>query len=126
MFCQQILFTYCIHLCTYSYYENQNESKRINSKCSHYFFNYHQYFHHHVPGLLQISEIMAFQFSLLSVLLMSSLLGDSFLVTKLLRRSVYLVRCLPMLLVPRIFPLCICFFVPSSLFMCPKIVVVLF
>ena len=47
--------------------------------------------HHHVPGLLQTLAIMAFQFSLSSVLLMSSLLGYSFVVMKLLRLSVYFV-----------------------------------
>ena len=52
---------------------------------------------------------MAFQSSLSSILLMSSLLGDSFLVTKLFRLSVYFVCCLPLLLVPQIFPRNICF-----------------
>ena len=75
---------------------------------------------HHVPGLLQTSAIMAFQTSLSSVLLMSSLLGDYFLVTKLFRLSVHFVRCLPLLLVPQIFPLNICFSSPSDLFICPK------
>ena len=63
---------------------------------------------------------MAFQPSLSLVLLMSSLLGDSFLVTKLFRLSVHFVRCLPLLLVPQIFPLSICFSSPSALFICPK------
>ena len=75
--------------------------------------------HHHVPGLLQTSAIMAFQPSLLSVLLMSSLLGESLLVTKLFRLSVYFVHCLPLLLVPQIFPLIICWSSPSTLFICP-------
>ena len=79
-----------------------------------------QYHHHRVPGLLQTSEIVAFQPSLSSVLLMSSLMGDSFLVTKLFRLSVYFVRCRPLLLVPQIFPLNICFSSPSALFICPK------
>ena len=52
---------------------------------------------------------MASQSFLSSVLLMSSLLGDSFLVMKLFRLPVYFVRCLPLLLVPQIFPLNICF-----------------
>ena len=43
--------------------------------------------------------------SMSSVLLMSSLLGDSFLLMKLVRLSVYFVRCLPLILVPQIFPL---------------------
>ena len=77
--------------------------------------------HHHKPGLLQTSATMAFQPSLLSVLLMSSLLGDSFLVTKLFRLPVYFVHCLPLLLVPQIFPLNIYFSIPSALFICPKI-----
>ena len=78
------------------------------------------HYHHHVPGLLQTSAIMAFQSSLSSVLLMSSLLGDSFLVTKLFRLSVYFVRCLSLLLVQQIFPLNISFSSPSALFICPK------
>ena len=76
--------------------------------------------HHHVPGLLQISAIMAFQSSLSSVLLMSSLVGDSFLVMKLFRLSVYFVGCHPLLLAPQIFPLNICFFSATGLFRCPK------
>ena len=76
--------------------------------------------HHHVPGLLQTSAIMAFQPCLSSVLLMSSLSGDSFLVTYLFRLSVYFDRCLPLLLVPQIFPLNICFSSPSALFICPQ------
>ena len=63
---------------------------------------------------------MAFQSSMSSVPLMSSLLRDFFLVTKLFRLSVYFVRCLPMLLVPKIFPLNICFSSPSALLICPK------
>ena len=55
-----------------------------------------------------------------SVLLMSSLLGYSFLVTKLFRLSVYFMRCLPLLFVPQIFPLNICFSSPSALFVYPK------
>ena len=73
-----------------------------------------------MSGLLQTSAIVAFQSSLSSVLLMSSLLRDSFLVTKLFRLSVYFVHCLPLLLVPQIFPLNICFSSPSALFICPK------
>ena len=76
--------------------------------------------HYHVPGLLQTSAIMASQSSLSSVLLMSSLLGDSFLFTKLFRLSVYFVRCLPLLLVPKIFPLNLCFSSPSALIKCQK------
>ena len=76
--------------------------------------------HIHVPGLLQTSVIIAFELSLSSVLLMSSLLWDSFLVTKLFRLSVYFVRCLPLLLVSQIFPLNISFSSPSALFICPK------
>ena len=41
---------------------------------------YSHHHHHHEPDLLQTSAIMAFQSSLLSVLLMNSLLRDSFLV----------------------------------------------
>ena len=55
-----------------------------------------------------------------SVLLISSLLGDYFLVTKLLSIFVYFVRFLPLLLVPQISPLKICFSSPSALFICPK------
>ena len=83
--------------------------------------NLKPYHHHqHVPGLLQTSAIMAFQSYLSSVLLMSSLSGDSFLVTKLFRLSVYFLRCLPLLLVPQIFPLNICFSSPSALCICPE------
>ena len=79
------------------------------------------YHHHHpMPGLLQTSTIMAFQSSLSSVLLMSSLLGDSFLVTKLFRLPVYFMHCLPLLLVPQIFPLHIYFSSPSALFISQK------
>ena len=81
---------------------------------------YHHHHYHHVPDLLQTSAIMAFQSSQSSVLLMRSLLTDSFLVTKLFRIAVYIVRCLPLLLVPQIFPLNICFSSPSALFICPK------
>ena len=63
---------------------------------------------------------MAFQSSLPSILLISSLLGDSFHVTELLRLSVYFVRCLPLLLVTEIFPLYSCFSSPPALFICPK------
>ena len=76
--------------------------------------------HHHVQGLLQTSAIMAFQPSFSSVLLISSLLGDSFLVMKLFRLSLYFVRCLPLILVPQIFPLNIYFSSQSALFICPK------
>ena len=72
-----------------------------------------------MPGLLQISAIMAIQPSL-SLVLLSSLLGDSFLVTTLFRLSVYFVRCLPLLLVPQIVPLNICFSILPALFICPK------
>ena len=60
---------------------------------------------------------MAFQSSLSPVLLMSSLLGNFFLVTNSFRLTVYFVRCLPLLLIPQIFPLNICFFSPSALFL---------
>ena len=63
---------------------------------------------------------MVFQSCLSSILLMSSLLGNSFLVTKLFRLSVYFVRCLPLLLVPQISPLNICFSTTTALFRCPK------
>ena len=76
------------------------------------------YRHQHVSGLLQTSTTMTFQSSLSSVLLMSSLLGDSFVVTKLFRLYVYFVHCLSLLLVPQIFPLSICFSIPSALFIC--------
>ena len=76
--------------------------------------------HHHVPGLLQTSAIMAFQFSLSSVLMMSSLSGDSFFVTKLFRLSAYIERCLPLILVTQISPLYICFSSPPALFICQK------
>ena len=55
---------------------------------------------------------------------MRSLLGDSFLVKKLFRLSVYVVRCLPLLLVPQFFPFNICLSIPSTLFICPKKIVV--
>ena len=42
------------------------------------------------------------------------------LVTKLFRLSVHFVRCIPLLLVPQIFPLNICFCSPSALFICQK------
>ena len=80
----------------------------------------------HVPGILQTSAIIVFQSSLLSVLLMSSLLGDFFLVMNLFRLSVYFVRCPPLLLVPQISPLNICFSSPSALFICPKTCICLF
>ena len=67
--------------------------------------HHHHHHHHHVPGLLQSS-----------VLLRSSLLGDSLLVTKFFRLSVYFVRFRLLLLVPQIFPLNICFSIPSALF----------
>ena len=79
-------------------------------------FHHH---HYHVPGLLQTSMIMALQSSLSSLLLMSSLLRDSFLVRKLFRLSVYFACCLPLLLIPQIFPLNSCFSSLSDLF-CPK------
>ena len=58
--------------------------------------HHHHHHHHHVPGLLQTSMIMASQSSLSSVIMMSSLLRDSFLVTKLFILSVHFVRCLPL------------------------------
>ena len=45
---------------------------------------------------------------------MSSLLRDSFLVTKLFRLSVYFVCCLSLLLVPQMFPLNVCFSSPLA------------
>ena len=66
------------------------------------------------------SVVMAFQSPLSSVLLISSLLGYPFLVTKLFRLSVYFVSCFPLLLVPHIFPLNTSFSSPSALFICPK------
>ena len=50
----------------------------------------------------------------------SELSVGRFLVTKLFRLPVYFVRYLPLLLVPQIFPLNICFSTPSALCMCPK------
>ena len=82
--------------------------------------HHHHHHHHRVPDLLQTSTIMAFQSSLPSILLISSLLGDSFHVTELLQLSVYFVRCLPLLLVTEIFPLYSCFSSPPALFICPK------
>ena len=73
-----------------------------------------------MPGLLQKSAIMAFHCSLSPVLLMSSLLGDSVLVMLLFRLSVYFGQCIPLLLVPQIYPPNICFSNPSALFICPK------
>ena len=73
-----------------------------------------------MPGLLQTSPIMSFKFFLSSVLLMTSLLGDSFQVKKLFRLSVYFVRCLPLLLVPQISPLKIFFSSPSAPLLCAK------
>ena len=75
-----------------------------------------KYVHH----LHHVAAIIAFQSSLSSVLLMSSLLGDSFLVSKLLRLSVYFVRCLPLLLIPQIFPPNLCFSSTSAQFVCRK------
>ena len=73
-----------------------------------------------MPGLLQTSAIMAFQSSLSSVLLMSSLLGDSFFVSKLFRQSAYFLRCLPLLLVPLNLPTqYLLFYYISSVYM-PK------
>ena len=63
---------------------------------------------------------MAFQSFLSSVLLLSSMLRDAFLDTKLFRLCVYFVPCPPLLLLPQIFPLNICFSSPSGLFICPK------
>ena len=79
----------------------------------------HHHHHDHVPGLLQTSAIMAFQPSLSSVLLMSSLLGDSYHCYEVIQ-TVYFVRCLPLLLVPQTFPLNICFSSPTALFVFPK------
>ena len=67
-----------------------------------------------------ISSSCAIQSSLSSFPLMSSLLGDFSLVTKLFRLSVHFVSCLPLLLVPQIFPLNICVSSPSALFICPQ------
>ena len=104
--------------------KNRIKSNLLSKRISHLLQWFHNYIgchqHPHVPGLLQTSAVMAFQPSLSSVLLMCSLLGDSFLVTKLFRLSVYFVRCLPLLLVPQIFPLNICFSSPLALFICPK------
>ena len=69
---------------------------------------------------LQTQATMALRSSLSSFLLMSSLLGYSFLVTKLFRLSVYFVRCLPLLLISQIFPLNNCLSSPSALFIRPK------
>ena len=67
-----------------------------------------QHHNHYVSGMLHTSAIMAFQSSLSAIFQMSSLLGDIFfLVSKLFRMSVYCVRCLPLLSVPQIFPLCL-------------------
>ena len=89
--------------------------------------HYHHHYHHHIPGhILQTSATMAFQSSLSSVLLMRSMLGDSFVVTYLFGLSLNFVCCLTLLLVPHIFPLNICFSSPSALFICTKIVVVFF
>ena len=82
-----------------------NLNMPVKSKNHHHHQHHHHHHHHYVPGLLQTSAVIAFQTSLLSGLLMSSLLGDSFLVTKLFRLFVYFVRCFPLLLVPQIFPL---------------------
>ena len=73
-----------------------------------------------MPGLLQTSAIMALHSSLSSVLLIDSILDDFFFDTKLLRLSVNLVRCLPLLFTPSIFPHNRCFSNPSFLQMCPK------
>ena len=80
---------------------------------NHHHHHHHHYHHphhyHHVPYMFQTSAIIAFHPSMSSVLLMSSMLGDSFLVMKLFRLSAYFVRCRPLLLVPQIFPYNICF-----------------
>ena len=52
--------------------------------------HHHHHHYHHVPGLLQTSAIMAFQSSLSSLLLISSLFGDSFLDSKLFRLPLFL------------------------------------
>ena len=90
-----------------------------STRHNHHPHHHHHHHHHHVPALLQTLVVMAIQSSLLSVFQMSSLLGDSFLVMKLFRLFVYFVRSLPLLLVPNIFPLNICFTKPSALFICP-------
>ena len=66
---------------------NRSASLSKEGACFNFFMVLRGMYHHnhHVPGLLQTLAIMAFEPSLLSVLLMSSLLGDSFLVTKLFR-----------------------------------------
>ena len=79
-----------------------------------------------MPGLLQTSTIMDFQSSLSSVLLMSSLLGDCFLVKKLLRLSVYFVRCLPLLLYHKSFYSIFAFLFRPLCSDPPKIVVIFF
>ena len=84
----------------------------------------HRY-HLHVPGPLQTPAIKGFHSSLSSVLLISSLLGGGggggvgcFFTTQLFRLSSYffLSRCLPLLLLPQIFPPNICISNPSALF----------
>ena len=72
-----------------------------------------------MPSLLQTLAIIAFQSSVSSVLLMSSLLGDFFPVTKLFRLSMYFVPYLPLLLLSQIFPLNFCFSSPLAPFICP-------
>ena len=82
-------------------------------------YHHHHHYDHHVTGLLHSSAIIALQPSLSSVVLMSSLLRDSFCSVIIQAVSVF-GRCLPLLLVPHIFPLNICFSSPHALFICPK------
>ena len=78
----------------------------------------HQHHHHHrhVSGLLKTPVIMAFQ-SYLSSVLMSSFLGDSFLVYVCL--CILCVVCL-CFWYHKSFAPNICFSNPSALFICPK------
>ena len=95
------------------------QKSKLNNNYWHIYFH-HYHLHHYVPGLLQRLAIMAFQSSLSSVLLMSSLFGYSFLVTKLLRLSVYFASGFSLLLVSQTSQHNICISSPSALFICPK------
>ena len=88
--------------------------------------NHHHHHHHHVAR--SVADIGDHGLPILSVVssLDELIFRRFFLVMKLLRLSVYLVRCLPLLLVPQIFPLNICFSSSSALFISPKIIVVIF
>ena len=92
-----------VYIFVFFFLRAAQHNKGRDLKFSKSFTNHHHY-HHHVPGLLQTSAIMTFQSPLSPVLLISSLLGDSFLVTNLFRLSVYFVHCLPLHLIPQIFP----------------------